>query len=209
LTECAGGEPSVALDRAGIAIFRNNTFLAAGPATDPERSGFEPSPPQLVGDIAFAHPLEQQLARGLREACGNSAVGSDISQSQGFADVESALESYLPAVFREVYSFWKYESLDGVFHELALMTAPRQAEIAGLCILISDQTLTPYHVQLRVASEVDEIEWLDCRLGEIRDGAMVRIPYNSTRGRGRVVADRLESIEWQFHVGFGNVDVKT
>lgn len=115
----------------------------------------------------------------------------------------------MPAVLREIHAFWKYESLDGVFHELARKTGPRQVEIAGLCILISDQTLTPYHVQLRFASSADEIEWLDCRLGEIRGDVLVRVPYNSYFDRGgvRSVADRLRSIEWQFHVGFGDATI--
>ncbi|MFC1757392.1 hypothetical protein ACFL2H_01315 [Planctomycetota bacterium] len=104
----------------------------------------------------------------------------------------------------EVHAFWKHESLDGVFHERAIKTSEGQAEIAGLCILISDQTLTPYHVQLRVAPNVEEIEWLDCRVGEIRDDTMVRIPYNAQSAGRRSVVDRLDSIDWKFHVGFGD-----
>ena len=34
--------------------------------------------------------------------------------------------------------FWKHESLDGVFHELAIKTASRQAEIAGFADDLSD-----------------------------------------------------------------------
>jgi hypothetical protein len=34
----SAGEPSVALDQAGIAVFRDNTFLAAGPASERNRS---------------------------------------------------------------------------------------------------------------------------------------------------------------------------
>ena len=154
----------------------------------------------------FTHDLEQQLARGLRATCDTVSIGCDISQSDDLPAITSALEFYLPGVLREVHAYWKHESLDGLFHELAIKTAPRQAEIAGLCILISDQTLTPYHVQLRHAVDAEEIEWLDCRLGEIHDGAMVRVPYNSYFNRGgiRSIADRLHAIEWQFHVGFGD-----
>ncbi len=155
----------------------------------------------------FSNPLEQRLVRGLRDACDNVPIGCDISQSEGFGIVVSALEFYVFAVLREVHAFWKHESLDGVFHEVAIKTAARQAEIAGLCILISDQTLTPYHVQLRCAPDLDEIEWLDCRLGEIYDDKMVRIPYSSERGGKWSVADRLKSIKWQFHVAFGDAIV--
>ena len=132
-----------------------------------------------------------------------AAVGSDISQAPGFADINAALEHYLPAVLCEVLNYWKDESLDGVFNELATVTAPRQVEIAGTCILISDQTLTPFHLQLHVASDVDEIEWLDCRLGEIRDGAMLRAPYSTGKGL-RPIAHRLQSIEWRIPCRFRN-----
>ena len=155
------------------------------------------------------HPLEQQLARSLRGALDSVAIGGDISQSDGFGTVTSALEFYLPAVLREVHAYWKYESLDGFFHEIAFKTAERQAEIAGLCILISDQTLTPFHVQLRIASGTDQIEWLDCRLGEIRDDVLVRIPYNSERRGNRSISGRLDGIDWKFHVGFGDPDRKS
>jgi hypothetical protein len=157
-------------------------------------------------DQTFAHPLEVLLARGLRDACRNVRVGCDISQSDAFATVTSALEGYLPSVLGEVHASWKHESLDGVFHELAIKTAECQAQIAGLCILISDQTLTPYHVQLRHALNADEIEWLDCRLGEQRDDEMVRIPYGSIWGKWSV-AERLDTIRWKFHVGFGDPEV--
>lgn len=108
-------------------------------------------------------------------------------------------------MLREVHAYWKHESLDGVFHELAVKTGSRTARIAGHCILISDQTLTPYHVQLRYAFDADEIEWFDCRLGEIRGDDMVRIPYNRSV---RSVSDRLNTIQWKFHVGFGEEDVR-
>jgi hypothetical protein len=121
-----------------------------------------------------------------------------------FFEIESALEYYLPAVLREVDRSWQSESLDGFFTEIAILTAPRQAQLAGYCILISDQTLTPFHIQLRVASDTDEIEWLDCKLGEIRNGTMVRIPYNAPWRQRPPIADRLQTIDWQFHVGFGN-----
>jgi hypothetical protein len=93
--------------------------------------------------------------------------------------------------------------------ELAWKSADWQAEIAGVCTLISDQTLTPYHAKLRVARDRDEIEWLECMLGEIRDGQMVRVPYGSAGTKrhsdGKLsVAGRLNTIPWKYHIGFGN-----
>jgi hypothetical protein len=109
-------------------------------------------------------------------------------------------------MLRVVHTYWKHESLDGVFHELAKKTDSRTARIAGYCILISDQTLTPYHVHLRYAADADELEWFDCRLGEVQGDNMVRIPYN--HGIVRSVSDRLDSIQWKFHVGCGDEDAR-
>lgn len=77
------------------------------------------------GDLDFTHPLERQLAFSLRVACGGLSVGDDISGSDYFRSIVSTLEFYLPAVLREVHPIWKHESLDGVFHELAVMNLRR------------------------------------------------------------------------------------
>lgn len=156
--------------------------------------------------------LETRLAETLRGAIDGLAIGDTIPDSPQLQRILSALEFYLPAVLRQAHGDWKHESLDGVFCELARKTAETRAEIAGLCVLISDQTLTPYHVKWRVASERDEIEWLECMLGEVRNGGMVRIPYVSPDSKshpaGKLsVAGRLDTIEWKYHVGFGNPSV--
>jgi hypothetical protein len=107
-------------------------------------------------------------------------------------------------VLAEIHTEWKYESLDGVFVEVARKTGDREAEMSGMCTLISDQTLTPYHLLMRVASATDDIEWFDCKLGEMRRGKLVRIPYDLRHGGKLSVANRLSDIEWKYHFGFGS-----
>ncbi|MDG2221706.1 MAG: hypothetical protein P8L85_10010 [Rubripirellula sp.] len=159
----------------------------------------------------IANTLEENLSRGLRAACGHVTDRGELSQSDEFRQLTSCLEFYLPAVLREVHPFWVKESLDGLFHEVAIKTGPQQVDLAGRCILISDQTVTSYHVQLRADPAVDEIEWIDCRLGETRDDVMVRVPYDRGSGLNRIprLVDRLDSIKWRFHVGFGGRELKT
>lgn len=148
--------------------------------------------------------LEVQLARHLRAVLRGLCVGDSAPDSEDLRLLLSALEFYLPAVLRAVHATWKHESLDGLFSELARMSDERELEIAGNCILISDQTVTPYHVRLCLAPLADEIEALDCKLGELRHGKLVQIPYSEDAAFGRSVADRLTKIAWKYHVGFGN-----
>ena len=58
--ELAPSEQSVALDRAGITVFRDITFLAAGPASERSRSGSE-----------IASPAQSPCARGGKKRGGD------------------------------------------------------------------------------------------------------------------------------------------
>lgn len=93
--------------------------------------------------------------------------------------------------------------MDGIFPEIAVKTAHHEANIAGLCILISDQTLTPIHIRLRAAVSSDAIVSLKCCLGESGPNGMVRVPYGSNRVSKIAVANRLDVIEWTYRVMFG------
>jgi hypothetical protein len=74
------------------------------------------------------------------------------------------------------------------------------AELTGMCILITDQTLTPFQVGLRVAATADGIEWVHCRLGERADGGLLRVPYASTRWRKRLHVLNTSTVEWVYDV---------
>ena len=154
----------------------------------------------------MATAIEERLSRHLRSVCGDLSDGADLSQASDLDEMTSSLEFFLQASLCAVDPFWRKESLDGLQHELAIKAASRQVELAGRCILMSDQTVTSYHVELRVAAALDEIEWFDCRLGELVDGTLVRLPYDRGRGLIRIptIANRLDSIKWRFHVGFGH-----
>jgi hypothetical protein len=80
-------------------------------------------------------------------------------------------------------------------------------EIAGHCILISDQTLAPFHLRLRIApGDANEISWLELSVGERGANGMVRQPYNSgaTSKRTYALPQRLAKIDWAYQVTFGD-----
>jgi hypothetical protein len=152
--------------------------------------------------------VEQNTARSLRAALAGLENGVSIEGSDDFRELLSGLEVFLPAILREVHQEWHDESLDGFHVAVAQKTGPCEAELIGLCILISDQTLTPIHVRLRGAATKDEIEWLECKVGETGLGkaGMVRMPYDSPKQAKMLftLADRLGSIHWAYCVGFGS-----
>jgi hypothetical protein len=150
---------------------------------------------------------EELIARSLRACLAGLVENAAIEESEDFHRLMNGLEFYLPAVLNEVHSEWRDESMDGFHLVVARKTGPREAEFIGLCILISDQTLTPIHVRLRMAASENEIEWLECKVGESGEGTgrMVRLPYDSPRQSKLLVTlpNRLDTLDWAYHVGFG------
>lgn len=124
-------------------------------------------------------------------------VNAPIPESEIFNDALSALEYFIPEVLREVYDEWKYEFLDGIYPGLALKTNDYEAEIAGLGIILSDQTYTPLHVRLKLLSDQDEVSWFDCKLGEVDPRGL------SKKMDTIAIVERLHRIEWSYHAGFG------
>jgi hypothetical protein len=155
----------------------------------------------------MAPGAEQSISRSLRAILADLPDGATIEDSELFREVLSGLEFFLPQqVLSEIYAEWNHESLDGIVPLVARKTGNAEAEIFGLCILISDQTLTPVHVRLQVAAYRDEVSWLECRLGERGEHGIVRTPYESpgaTTKRLHALAGRTERIDWLYKVTFG------
>ena len=116
-----------------------------------------------------------------------------------------SLESFLPQVLREIHDEWCDESLDGIYAQQFQKTGEREIELIGSTLFISDQTLTPIHLKLQLSPEYDRVAWIDLKLGERVAGKCRREPYSSSQSTGIMlhVSERLDSIDWFYHVGFG------
>jgi hypothetical protein len=108
---------------------------------------------------------------------------------------------FLPGVLAEVQQDWNHESLDGIYPSIAKKVVRDEAEIYGLCRLITDQTLTPIQIQLQLDEIEDEVSWLALRIGEISDGKLIR-RRNEFIGKYALPSSP-ESIDWAYRVGFG------
>jgi hypothetical protein len=121
---------------------------------------------------------EARASGSLRILLADLPVGASIGDSEQLRDFLGSLEFFLPAVLQEIHPEWKSESLDGFLIHSAQKTGDQEAEFIGHCILITDQTTTPFHLRTQIASSTDEVSWLELKLGEMGRDGIVRRPYH-------------------------------
>jgi hypothetical protein len=154
----------------------------------------------------MASKAEEVASHRLRAILAGIPTGATIGDSPEFSEALSGLEWFLPTVLAEIHPEWTGESLDGIYPCVAHKTGEREAEILGLCCLISDQTLTPIHMHLQLSRTAYEVSWLELRLGEKGQAGMVRIPYLSSPSihkRLHALSQRTRTIAWVYSVTYG------
>lgn len=148
---------------------------------------------------------ESELCKHLRSMLSSLPSQCTLDESEETCYALSALAWFLPEVLQELHPEWKGESLDDIYPAVTCKTADNEIELIGLCCLLSDQTLTPLHLRLQVDSTQDAVSWLECRLGENTADGMRREPYTHSivNGNKLHILKRLDSIDWVYHVGYG------
>ena len=149
---------------------------------------------------------ERRIARALRSLLEDLAIGGALPETVHLLMVLDNLEYFLPAALSEVYPYWEGESLDGFFLSETKKLGQNQAELRGVCILISDQAITPFRAQMQLSPLADEIDWMECRLGKQGEGVggMERIPWTRWSGHTHeFVQESLKSFDWTYSVVFG------
>lgn len=148
---------------------------------------------------------EQRVCEMLSPLLLFHATGDSIGPRTDGKYLFSSLEFFLPEVLRELHDEWRHESLDGLYPKRFRKTGEHEIEFMGLAIFISDQTLTPIHLRLQLSSDHARVSWVDLKLGERIGGKCRREPYSRSQATGTMfhVAERLDSIDWYYHVGYG------
>ena len=144
--------------------------------------------------------LDRQTAVELAALLARVGVGEPLPTTP-YADLFTTLEYLLPALLRRDHPEWKHESLDGLSLARAVRSAQRSAEFLGTCILITDQTVTPFALEVTLGSE-PEIESLRLRLGEPGGGQLgiSGPPCNSGAASTlrMLLPDRIDDVDWSF-----------
>jgi hypothetical protein len=147
--------------------------------------------------------LEAQVASEVKTLLGSVAVGAESTVAPS-SSLCSSLELYVPQVLRRTHSEWSGESLDGVFVARARKVGDATIELAGTCVLISDQTVTPILVVLALSPSGDRIGSVRVSLGEPGGGRLgISGPACDSPKAGRLLATvvpRLASIPWSYDV---------
>jgi len=149
---------------------------------------------------------EQRICELLTPLLRSHDVGDAIITPADDGYVFSPFEFFLPGVLREIHAEWRHESLDGIYPATFRKTANREIELIGLALFISDQRLTPLHLCLQLSPHYDCVSWIDVKLGERIGSKCRRDPYGNSKAFGNMllhVSNRLDSINWFYHVGYG------
>jgi hypothetical protein len=127
------------------------------------------------------NPIAEKIAsRSLRAVLATLPPVAAIEDSEDFNAFQSALTRFIPSVLAEAYTYWHYEGLDDFRFVVARKVGPEEAEFIGLCLFVGYQSWTALHLRLRLAPQIDSIDWLECKLGEPKNGRLVEMPYAST-----------------------------
>lgn len=94
--------------------------------------------------------LELQLAVELSRLLDGLSIGARIEVPHA-ADLCSIFERFLPRELVAQYAEWRGQALDGFFMASATKTGAGTAEFLGLAVLMSDQRVTPFFVELELA----------------------------------------------------------
>lgn len=128
-----------------------------------------------------------------------------LESSVELSALMEVLELFVPRVLREDYPEWELESLDGFLVSSFQSSAEGLVTLAGLAILISDQTVTPFHVALHPAAD-RSLGRAEILLGERGGGALgISGPIctaASVPNRLERLVPRLSHVEWVYRAAY-------
>jgi len=149
------------------------------------------------------------IAESLRPVLERLSTGDPFPESTELRKALSAMEYFIPEVLREIHSEWDHESLDVVYPLTTKKTGNQEADIFGLCLLISAQSIVPIHVRLQIDSQQNHVTWLECRLGDQETRDRVRRPSrsaDSNQQQPSSIQAQPDQIDWAYRVTYGKQD---
>lgn len=149
--------------------------------------------------------IDQRISRSIGTILAGKPVGADVTRDVSLADVLLDLERFIPENLKDGHQEWRNEGLDGVLPLLALKTGEREIDLVGHCVLISDQSIAPLRVRVRVSRLATGIEWFECKLGQRGERGMIRRPYGEYPASKQLlgaIRGGTEQIDWAYGVEF-------
>lgn len=130
------------------------------------------------------------------------SVGSTLPVDSS-SDLSDTLELLIPEILRRDHPEWERESIDGFFFSSAVKSDNASADLTGTCILISDQTVTPFAVNLSLSDSGTFLSFR-IRLGEPGKGPLgISGPKCNSRAAQEMLFalnSRLDRVNWVYDV---------
>ncbi len=156
----------------------------------PDRRGVAPS-------------LEAEVATEVKALVTGIPVGAEFTV-EPTAKLLSALEFFIPHVLRSSHPGWEWESLDGFYVARARKTGRSSIQLAGTCILITDQTMTPFLVELASSPSGESVDSFRVSVGEPGRGKLgISGPRWNSHEADTLLAlltTRLDDIAWSYTI---------
>jgi hypothetical protein len=160
-------------------------------------------------DVLPLPPFDQLEATLASEVCmllEGVPIGQEF-EMQPSEEMLFSLELFVPRLLATRVADWMFESLDGFFVARAVKKGPTTAELAGTCILITDQAVTPFKLELRIGSpDAPFLKRVRIRIGEPGRGKLgISGPSVNSRAASKLLAGllpRIESVSWSYDLIF-------
>lgn len=141
------------------------------------------------------------LAKALGNLLSETPVGAGVEIASS-STICGCLELIVPTVIAGTRPEWRGESVDGFLVERTSRTGARSVQVAGCCVLMSDEALSPFLIDLTVDEAGEELHSIRVRVGEPGRGSLgISGPKCGSSGadkyRGSVLA-RLDQIAWVY-----------
>ena len=128
------------------------------------------------------------------------AIGSSLAVDSS-SEICDVLELLIPDILRREHNEWERESIDGFFFSVAVKNDDRSCELAGTCLLITDQTVTPFALNISVSGP-GQLGSFRIRLGEPGIGPLgISGPVCTSRAARQMLSDltgRLGDVHWVY-----------
>jgi hypothetical protein len=146
--------------------------------------------------------LELLAAQELAAFLSQVAVGASLP-TDTHPPVFTTLEYLMTAILRRDHSEWKHEDIDGLQIARAIRSGTVSAKMLGTCILITDQSVTPFALEIRLG-DPHTIHSLRLRLGEPGTGQLgISGPACESSAAATLrmgLALRLDEVDWTYDI---------
>jgi hypothetical protein len=149
--------------------------------------------------------LERLAADEARACLGERPIGSELALGPS-SQLSKVLEFLVPQILRREHPEWRRESLDGFEFSSSIKTGETSAVLTGICILISDQAVTPCTFDIELG-DTRPFRSFRVRLGEPGTGPLgISGPPWGSPAAARLLLNldsRLERIPWVYDIQTG------